>query len=101
MERELDAERAAKNFGAAVGIPLTVVMLLIERAKDGQLDDARREFAVNDPSEYDTGGVDLFAEVDEYEYDGEEEYDEDDDFDPEYDPDDDESNNQYTGMSMM
>ena len=76
-------------------------MLLIERAKEGQLDDARREFGMTVMSEDDTEGVDLFTDAEDYDNNGEEGYDEDDDFDSEYDPDDDESDDQYTGMSMM
>ncbi len=44
VQREIDAERGAKNIGAAMGIPLAVVLLLIQKAKANELDDAREVF---------------------------------------------------------
>jgi len=38
------AEREAKNIGAAMGIPLAVVLLLIQKAMANELDDAREVF---------------------------------------------------------
>ena len=102
VQRELDAEIEAKNVGAAMGIPLAVVMLLIQKAKTDELDDARDVFAharpgvVTLPAESvvyddDDGEADDLDEDDEFDYgyddDGEEAYDEDDDFDPDDDDD--------------
>ena len=104
-QREIDAEREAKNIGAAMGIPLTVVLLLIQKAKADELDDARDVFAharpgvVTLPAESvaygdDDGEADDLDEDDEndfdYDDDGEEVYDEEDDYDPD-DEDDQES----------
>ena len=85
-----------------MGIPLAVVMLLIQKAKTDELDDARDVFAharpgvVTLPAESvvyddDDGEADDLDEDDEFDYgyddDGEEAYDEDDDFDPDDDDD--------------
>ena len=102
VQREIDAEREAKNVGAAMGIPLAVVMLLIQKAKADELDDARDVFAhalpgvVTLPAEsvaYGDDGeeADDLDEDDESDYryddDGEEVYDEEDDYDPDDDDD--------------
>ena len=102
VQREIDAEIEAKNVGAALGIPLAVVMLLIQKAKADELDSARDVFAharpgvVTLPAEYVAYGddgeeADDLDEDDESDYgyddDGEEAYDEDDDFDPDDDDD--------------
>ena len=47
MQREIDAEREAKNVGAAIGIPLAVVVYLIERARADELDEARERFGLS------------------------------------------------------
>ena len=119
VEREIDAEIEAKNVGAAMGIPLTVVLLLIQKAKANELDDAREVFTharpavVTLPAEYDAYGddgeeADDLDEDDESDYryddDGEEVYDEDDEYDSDeyYDPDDDEDDteDQDAGPTM-
>ncbi len=102
VQREIDAEREAKNIGAAMGIPLTVVLLLIQKAKADELDDARDVFAharpgvVTLPAESvvyddDDGEADDLDEDDVSDYgyddDGEEVYDEGDDYDPDDDDD--------------
>ena len=102
VQREIDAEIKAKNVGAALGIPLAVVMLLIQKAKADELDDARDVFAharpgvVTLPAEYVAYGddgeeADDLDEDDESDYryddDGEEVYDEEDDYDPDDDDD--------------
>ena len=102
VQREIDAEIEAKNVGTALGIPLAVVLLLIQKAKADELDDARDVFAharpgvVTLPAESvaygdDDGEADDLDEDDESDYgyddDGEEAYDEDDDFDPDDDDD--------------
>ena len=102
VQREIDAEIEAKNVGTALGIPLAVVLLLIQKAKADELDDARDVFAharpgvVTLPAEYVAYGddgeeADDLGEDDESDYgyddDGEEAYDEDDDFDPDDDDD--------------
>jgi len=102
VQREIDAEIEAKNVGTALGIPLAVVLLLIQKAKADELDDARDVFAharpgvVTLPAEYVAYGddgeeADNLDEDDEPDYgyddDGEEAYDEDDDFDPDDDDD--------------
>ncbi|MBR4206624.1 MAG: relaxase/mobilization nuclease domain-containing protein [Clostridia bacterium] len=46
VQRELDAEREAKNVGAALGIPLAVIAYLIERARADELDEARERFGI-------------------------------------------------------
>ena len=116
VQREIDAEREAKNIGAAPGIPLAVVLLLIQKAKADELDDARDVFAharpgvVTLPAEYVAYGddgeeADDLDEDDESDYgyddDGEEAYDEDDS-DEYYDPDDDEDDteDQDAGPTM-
>ena len=111
VQREIDAEREAKNIGAAMGIPLAVVMLLIQKAKADELDDAREVFAHARPGvapapiesvvfgDGDEEAEDL-DEDDESDYgyddDGEEVYDEEDD----YDPDDDDNQESGPVMSM-
>ena len=54
VQREIDAEIEAKNIGAAMGIPLAVVVYLIERARADELDEARERFGIartdSDPS---------------------------------------------------
>ncbi len=54
VQREIDAEIEAKNIGAALGIPLAVVVYLIERARADELDEARERFGIartdSDPS---------------------------------------------------
>ena len=102
VQREIDAEREAKNIGVAMGIPLAVVMLLIQKAKADELDDAREVFAharpgvVTLPAEYVAYGddgekADDLDEDDESDYryddDREEVYDEEDDYDPDDDDD--------------
>ncbi len=47
MQREIDAEIEAKNIGAALGIPLAVIMYLIERARADELDEARERFGLS------------------------------------------------------
>ena len=111
VQREIDAEREAKNIGAAMGIPLAVVLLLIQKAKANELDDAREVFtharpAVTsvpaEPVAYgeDDDESDNLDEDDEPDYgyddDGEEVYDEEDD----YDPDDDDNQESGPVMSM-
>ena len=106
VQREIDAEIEAKNVGAALGIPLAVVMLLIQKAKADELDDARDVFTharpgvVTLPAESvvyddDDDEADNLDEDDENDFnsddDGEEAYDEDDDFDPNDDQDEDDS----------
>ena len=115
VQREIDAEIEAKNIGAAMGIPLAVVMLLIQKAKADELDDARDVFAharpavAPAPAESTVYGDDDEADLDEddeYEYDsdddGEEVYDDDDDYDPDDDRDDeqDDYNNSSFGMKL-
>ncbi len=46
VQREIDAEIEAKNIGAAMGIPLAVVVYLIERARADELDEARERFGL-------------------------------------------------------
>ena len=116
MQREIDAEIEAKNIGTAMGIPLAVVMLLIQKAKADELDDARDVFAharpavAPAPAESTVYGDDDEADLDEddeYEYDsdddGEEVYDDDDDYDPDDDRDDEQddySSNGSFGMKL-
>ncbi|MCR5683629.1 MAG: relaxase/mobilization nuclease domain-containing protein [Clostridiales bacterium] len=119
VQREIDAEREAKNIGVAMGIPLAVVMLLIQKAKADELDDARDVFAHARPgvvtlpaesvvNDNDDGEADDLDEDDESDYgyddDGEEVYDEDDEYDSDeyYDPDDDEEDteDQEEGPTM-
>ena len=54
VQREIDAEIEAKNVGAAMGIPLAVIVYLIERARADELDEARERFGIartdSDPS---------------------------------------------------
>ena len=54
VQREIDAEIEAKNIGAAMGIPLAVIVYLIERARADELDEARERFGIartdSDPS---------------------------------------------------
>ena len=102
-----------------MGIPLTVVLLLIQKAKADELDDARDVFAharpgvVTLPAESvvyddDDGEADDLDEDDEFDYgyddDGEEVYDEDDEYDSDeyYDPDEDEDDteDQEEGPTM-
>ena len=98
VQREIDAEIEAKNVGTALGIPLAVVMLLIQKAKADELDSARDVFAHARPAvapapaesvvfgDGDEGADDL--DKGEYEYDnGEEVYDEGDDYDQDDDDD--------------
>ena len=47
MQREIDAEIEAKNIGAALGIPLAVIVYLIERARADELDEARERFGLS------------------------------------------------------
>ena len=102
MQREIDAEIEARNIGAAMGIPLAVVMLLIQKAKADELDDARDVFAharpavAPAPAESVVYGDDDEADLDEddeydFDDDGEEVYDDDDDYDPDDDQDEDDS----------
>ena len=119
VQREIDAEIEAKNVGTALGIPLAVVMLLIQKAKADELDDARDVFAharpggTSVPAEpvlysEDNGEADDLDEDDESDYgyddDGEEVYDENDEYDSDeyYDPDDDEDDteDQEEGPTM-
>ena len=117
MQREIDAEIEAKNVGAALGIPLAVVMLLSQKAKADELDDAREVFAharpgvVTLPTESvvyddDDGEADDLDEDDESDYryddDGEEVYDKDDEYDltEYYDPDEDDTEDQEEGPIM-
>ncbi len=102
VQREIDAEIEAKNVGTALGIPLAVVLLLIQKAKADELDDVRDVFAharlgvVTLPAESvaygdDDGEADDLNEDDVSDYgyddDGEEVYDEEDDYDPDDDDD--------------
>ena len=100
VQREIDAEREAKNIGAAMGIPLAVVMLLIQKAKADELDDAREVFAharpgvAPAPIESVVFGDGDEADLDEddesdygYDDDGEEVYNEEDDYDLDDDDD--------------
>ncbi len=115
VQREIDAEIEAKNVGAAMGIPLTVVMLLIQKAKADELDDAREVFAharpgvAPAPAESvvfgdDDGEADDLDEDDEPDYgyddDGKEAYDEDDDFDPDDNQNDDQDEDDSHGFQM-
>ncbi|MBQ3859457.1 MAG: hypothetical protein II779_02945, partial [Clostridia bacterium] len=117
VQREIDAEREAKNIGAAMGIPLTVVLLLIQKAKADELDDAREVFAharpavtsvPAEPVAYgeDDDEADNLDEDDEPDYgyddDGEEVYDKDDEYDSTeyYDPDEDDTEDQEEGPIM-
>ncbi|MCR5682420.1 MAG: relaxase/mobilization nuclease domain-containing protein [Clostridiales bacterium] len=91
VQREIDAEREAKNVGAAMGIPLTVVLLLIQKAKADDLDNARDVFAHARPGvapapiesvvfgDGDEEADDLDGDDDDYEIDNgeEDEYDSD------------------------
>ena len=86
VQREIDAEREAKNVGTAFGIPLAVIMYLIERARADELDEARERFGLarmdSDPSGQVIEGQhadDPNGDDDNYKYDnGEEgEYDSD------------------------
>ena len=112
VQREIDADIEAKNIGAAMGIPLAVVMLLIQKAKADELDDAREVFTharpgvVTLPAESvvydddDEGADDLDEGEDEY--DEGEVYDDEYDSDEYYDPDDDEDDteDQDAGPTM-
>jgi len=115
VQREIDAEREAKNISAALGIPLAVVMLLIQKAKADELDDVRDVFAharpavAPTPAEsvvygYDDEEADNLDEDDEPDYgyddDGEEVYDEDDDFDPDDDQHDDQDEDDSHDFQM-
>ena len=117
VQREIDAEREAKNVGAAFGIPLAVVMLLIQKAKADELEDARDVFAharpgvtlvPAEPVAYgeDDDEADDLDEDDEPDYgyddDGEEVYDKDDEYDSTeyYDPDEDDTEDQEEGPIM-
>ena len=112
VQREIDAECEAKNIGAAVGIPLAVVMLLIQKAKADELDDARNVFAharpgvVTLPAEPvadgddDEEADDLFNDGLEMEDLSDDEYDEDDDFDPDDDQHDDQDEDDSHGFQM-
>ncbi len=96
--------RRGENAPVHFSIPLAVVMLLIQKAKADELDDARDVFAHTRPAVApapaesvvygDDDEVDL-DEDDEYEYDsdddGEEVYDDDEDYDPDDDQDEDDS----------
>ena len=98
-----------------MGIPLTVVMLLIQKAKD-ELDDARDVFAHARPGVSpapaesvvygDEKEADDLDEDDEPDYgyddDGEEVYDKDDEYDSTeyYDPDEDDTEDQEEGPIM-
>ena len=115
MQREIDAEREAKNVGAAMGIPLAVVLLLIQKAKADELDDAREVFAharpAVDPAPAesvvygdDDGEADDLDEDDVSDYgyddDGEEVYDEGDDYDPDDDQNDDQDEDNSHDFQM-
>lgn len=117
VQREIDAEIEAKNVGAAMGIPLAVVLLLIQKAKANELDDARDVFAharptlAPTPAESvvygdDDEGADDLDEDDESDYgyddDGEEVYDKDDEYDSTeyYDPDEDDTEDQEEAPIM-
>ena len=117
VQREIDAEIEAKNVGAALGIPLAVVLLLIRKAKANELDDAREVFAharpavtsvPAEPVAYgeDDDEADNLDEDDEPDYDydddGEEVYDKDDEYDSTeyYDPDEDDTEDQEEGPIM-
>ncbi len=115
VQREIDAEIEAKNVGAALGIPLAVVMLLIQKAKADELDSARDVFAharpgvVTLPAEYVAYGddgeeADDLDEDDESDYgyddDGEEVYDEGDDYDPDDDQNDDQDEDDSHDFQM-
>ena len=109
MQREIDAEIEAKNVGAALGIPLAVVMLLIQKAKADELDDAREVFAharpavVSEPVPLDTAeGEDDDLDDNDYGYDddGEEVYDEGDDYDPDDDQNDDQNEDDSHDFQM-
>ncbi len=117
VQREIDAEREAKNVGAAFGIPLAAVMLLIQKAKTDELDDAREVFAHARPStpsvpaepvaysKYDDEANDLDKDDESdygYDDDGEEVYDKDDEYDSTeyYDPDEDDTEDQEEGPIM-
>ena len=112
VQREIDAECEAKNIGAAMGIPLAVVMLLIQKAKADELDDARNVFAharpgvVTLPAEPvadgddDEEADDLFNDGLEMEDLSDDEYDEDDDFDPDDDQHDDQDEDDSHGFQM-
>ena len=78
VEREIDAEREAKNVGAAMGIPLTVVLLLIQKAKADELDDARDVFAHARPGVVTLPAESVVNDNDDGEAD---DLDEDDEFD--------------------
>ena len=111
VQREIDAEREAKNVGAAMGIPLTVVLLLIQKAKADELDEARDVFTHARPGvtsvpaepfaygDDDEGADDLDEGEDEY--DEGEVYDDEYDSDEYYDPDDeDDTEDQDAGPTM-
>ena len=111
VQREIDAEREAKNIGVAMGIPLAVVMLLIQKAKADELDNAREVFAharpavVSEPVPLDTAeGEDDDLDDNDYGFDddGEEVYDKDDEYDSTeyYDPDEDDTEDQEEGPIM-
>ena len=115
VQREIDAEREAKNVGAAMGIPLAVVLLLIQKAKADELDDAREVFAharpAVDPAPAesvvygdDDGEADDLDEDDVSDYgyddDGEEVYDEGDDYDPDDDQNDDQDEDNSHDFQM-
>ena len=117
VQREIDAEIEAKNVGVAMGIPLAVVMLLIQKAKADELDSARDVFAharpavtsvPAEPVAYgeDDDEADNLDEDDEPDYgyddDGEEVYDKDDEYDSTeyYDPDEDDTEDQEEGPIM-
>jgi hypothetical protein len=83
VQWEIDAEIEAKNIGAALGIPLAVIMYLIERARADELDEARERFGLahmdSDPSGQVIEGRYADGPDDENEYDNgeEDEYDSD------------------------
>ena len=96
-----------------MGIPLAVVMLLIQKAKVDELDDARDVFAharpgvVTLPADSVVYDDDDEADLDEddesdyrYDDDGEEVYDEGDDFDPDDDQNDNQDEDNSHGFQM-
>ena len=110
VQREIDAEIEAKNVGTALGIPLAVVMLLIQKAKADDLDDARdvsthaRPALAPTPAESVVNGDDDEGADDrdegEDEYDEGEVYDDEYDSDEYYDPDEDDTEEQDAGPTM-
>ena len=77
VQREINAEIEAKNIGAAMGIPLAVIVYLIERARADELDEARERFGLSRMDSDPTGqGIEIqYADDldDDHEYDNREE----------------------------